>query len=851
MGDLERALTQPPRTYRPLVAYALNARLEADALRERVDWFHQIGYGGLMIMAWPGLPNAFMDDDWLASVGHVLDRAADLELEAWIWDDWTFPSGFGGGLVTQEPRYRARRLHLAHNILLEPGEEVTLTAPQRLVAAGVVPVNKYAYYAPAGPCRPLDVDPGDRLTHRAGTDRERLLVVSWEYTSFHQVSVTGNDPSDPTVCTVDMLNPAATRRFTEVVHQRYLTAVGRHVGRTLKGFFYDEPELPYAYPWTEAFLDAFRARKGYDPRQGLPLVLAYLPIAYMGMGGYAGCADDVYALANDYYDVWTDLAAEGFYGVLEDWCHDHQLLSIGHQDLDNKMNTLATVSGHFFKNSARNDHPGVDVIWKHVEPGRWLDFPRYAGSAARVLGKARAMSETLAEMGHGMHADAQRFVLEQQIVRNVTQFFLMASAYDGQAPGYEEPPDLSPGNPILDAFGPALHQRIGRVAALMNLGQTGCQVGLYLPMYDINREQHQLAHPHARNNHPAPWETVAEIAEHLTYLPCEFDYLWDDALRAMRPGQGGLVAPGGHAYTVIVVPPRSTLRPDIIQRLEAFAVAGGALLMYEEPLPAIEGHGTLCALPEQLDAHLPRPIQLDRPDGHIAMAQRIVGERRVYLLLNEDTAPFDAGARLAGRGQLCEVDPTTGRLTLAAVGRDPVLNVSWDATELRVFVLDPDGSLNAEPALKQTGEPRNLLRWTVTLPDGAERSLEGAWPTWAELGHATYAGWMVYRTDLSWTSCSETALLDLGDVGYGAEVLLDGQEVAQVPFRPYRALVPGLTRGEHTIEVRVLNTPASEVCGTRQREIERFGLAPNQKVLPDRDKLRSGLFGPVRLIPMG
>jgi len=515
------------------------------------------------------------------------------------------------------------------------------------------------------------------------------------------------------------------------------------------------------------------------------------------------------------------------------------------------MNTLATVSGHFFKNSARNDHPGVDIIWQHVEPGRWLDFPRYAGSAARVLGKARGMSETLAEMGHGMHADAQRYVLDQQIVRNVTQFFLMASAHDGQAPGYEEPPDLSPGNPILDAFGPALHARIGRVSALMNLGQTGCQVGLYLPMYDINQEQHRLAHPHARNNHPAPWETVAEIAEHLTYLPCEFDYLWDDALRAMEPGQGGLAAPGGHAYTVIVMPPRSTLRPDIIERLEAFVAAGGTLLMYEEPLPAVEEHAILCALPDQLDPHLPRPVRLDRAGGRIAMAQRQDGARRIYLLLNEDTRPFTSGVAFSGRGQLCEVDPSTGRLTLAAVGHDPVLNLSWEATELRLFVLDPAGALDAAPAPKQTGEPRNLLRWTLTLPDGSERPLEGAWPTWAELGYPTYTGWMTYRTELSWTSGSETALLDLGDVGYAAVVLLDGKEVAQVPFRPYRELVQGLTRGDHTLEVRVLNTPASQVCGTRVREIERFGPAPNQKVLPDRDKLRSGLFGPVRLIPMG
>jgi len=180
-----------------------------------------------------------------------------------------------------------------------------------------------------------------------------------------------------------------------------------------------------------------------------------------------------------------------------------------------------------------------------------------------------------------------------------------------------------------------------------------------------------------------------------------------------------------------------------------------------------------------------------------------------------------------------------------------VLNLSWEATELRLFVLDPDGSLDAAPARKQTGEPRNLLRWTLTLPDGSERPLESAWPTWAELGYPTYTGWMTYRTELSWTSGSETALLDLGDVGYGASVLLDGVEVTRVPFRPYRAYLQGLTRGEHTLEVRVLNTPASQVCGTRAREVERFGPAPNQKVLPDRDKLRAGLFGPVQLIPMG
>jgi hypothetical protein len=852
MLRIEQALHRVPRTYRPLVAYAMNAPLERDALQQRVGWFHEIGYGGLMLVPWPGLPNGFMDDAWLESVGHVMDRAAELGLEVWIWDEWTFPSGFGGGLVTEDPRFRARRLHISHDLILEPSEEISLTVPERVVSGGWAPVNKYVYYAPAGAWQPLTLQPGSQLTHRAGAQRERLVIVSWEYLSFQEISVTGNDPEDPTVCTVDMLNPDATRRFTQVVHECYAEAVGEHMGRTLKGFFYDEPELPYVFPWTERLAEAFQQRKGYDLRERLPMMMTYLPVAYMGMGGYPGVADDVYALANDYLDVWTDLVADGFYGVLETWCHEHGVLSIGHQDLDHKMNTLATVSGHFFKNSARNDHPGVDIIWQHVEPGRWIDFTRYAGSAARVLGKERGMSETLAEMGRGMHADAQRYVMEQQIVRNVTQFFLMASAYDGEAPGYEEDPDLLPGNPLLDAFGKDLHERIGRVSALMNVGQTGCEVGLYLPMYDISQEQHRLSHPHARNNYPSPWETVAEIAEHLTYLPCEFDYLWDDALRQMEPGDGGLVAPGGHTYRVIAVPPRSTLRPDIVARLEAFVSAGGVLLMYEEPLPTVEAFAHLCVAPDDLDPYLPRPVRLSPAGGHISTARRLDQGRSVYLLLNEDVSPHAASVAFSGHGRLFEIDPNTGHLTLVGVGDNPVLSVEWDATALRIFVLDEGESLSATRiALAQTGEPRELRAWRVTLPDGTERALDGSWPSWGDLGLPTYSGWMRYRASFVWDSSSTTASLNLGDVCYAAEVWLDGAQVATMPFRPYRAIIGGLTRADHTLEVRVLNTPANEVCGTRERDIELHGREPSHKVLPDRTKLRSGLFGPVRLIPMG
>ena len=55
----------------------------------------------------------------------------------------------------------------------------------------------------------------------------------------------------------------------------------------------------------------------------------------------------------DYHDVWTSLLAENFYGVIQEWCHQHGVLSIGHQGADETLNTLLSNCGVFFKNITR------------------------------------------------------------------------------------------------------------------------------------------------------------------------------------------------------------------------------------------------------------------------------------------------------------------------------------------------------------------------------------------------------------------------------------------------------------------------------------------------------------------
>lgn len=103
MMHLAGALRSRTAEFRPLMAFAWNAELDHGRLAEQIDWIKGEGFGGFMIIPTRGLPYEVMAEPWLEAVEFALKRAQEHGLEVWIWDDWSFPSGFGGGLVTADP----------------------------------------------------------------------------------------------------------------------------------------------------------------------------------------------------------------------------------------------------------------------------------------------------------------------------------------------------------------------------------------------------------------------------------------------------------------------------------------------------------------------------------------------------------------------------------------------------------------------------------------------------------------------------------------------------------------------------------------------------------------------------
>ena len=92
-------LANPPAKYRPVPFWSWNEKLDPEVLREQVRQMYEAGLGGFFMHARGGLQTAYLSEEWMECVNACLDEAGKLGMDAWLYDENGWPSGFGGGLV--------------------------------------------------------------------------------------------------------------------------------------------------------------------------------------------------------------------------------------------------------------------------------------------------------------------------------------------------------------------------------------------------------------------------------------------------------------------------------------------------------------------------------------------------------------------------------------------------------------------------------------------------------------------------------------------------------------------------------------------------------------------------------
>jgi len=861
----------PPREYgaiQPFLGWnGPDAKDRMDRIVRDLDRLSAAGIYVINMSPGRGEPK-YLSPEHMAQVKFVVQEAAKRGMKLWIQDECDYPSGFAGGLVSERvPELTMQALDADIRITVMPGQTLKMPTPPDTLGA-------LAVFAPTGAALVVPIDPGG-IDWRAPAPPAGFVGYPkpWELILVRHVfrssptrasnRADGTRAKDSQYALIDYLNPEATRAFLRITHETYKQAVGDAFGKTILGFFGDEPDYTGFMPWTPKLLDEFRRQKGYDLQPRLPLLFAPKMTA------------EAWRVKADYWDLWSGMFRETFFGEQAAWCERNNLEYLVHLNHEEEMlklevpEDLIRNEGDFFRDMRRVQVPGIDNLSQtipnlvHTPDATWNvnnNFPKLASSAAHLFGRPKVWTESAG--GPGVDG---KYQLDFQLVRGINALQLRVPVA-GQGPGLAAVPPQ----------GPMLAWYTDRAGYLMAIGRPAAQVGLYHPAASMWMGDE------------AADRSITKIGWQLFEHQVDWDYFDEQSLTSVATIEdGGFKNLSGQVYRAIVVPSSTVISRTGLERFQAFVKAGGKLIFVGRTPSLIVDKTFLDArdapdlsfatlvepsgdITDRVLAALPKPdVKLNAPFQRLTYTRRSWRDAEMYFFFNESNQEESRVATLAGRGQAQvwslaagEIRPIEG----ATAGSDsvtvPLLFEPYEAKVIVVGPLPPAAAPDATIGVTIGGELALSAAagwldlggdWMLDLNG---KQMTTALKSWEALGTPGFAGQAVYRKqfDAPAVPAGKHVFLEIADVRDYARVRLNGTTWPARAWQPYRWDVTGaLKAGVNDLEIQVYSTAAGRGPAPPPPPAATAPGAATPPPAPTGGRGRgapavSGLLGPVRLV---
>ena len=206
MDQIIKKISCIPQRYRPIPFWSWNDDLQIDELKRQIRWMHAKGIGGFFMHARGGLKTPYLGEEWMKAVEACCEEAKLLGMNAWVYDENGWPSGFAGGKLLEKEENRD--MYILHQI-------------------GALDLKADVSY----------------LITDTSLDRCSQYREDGTYLNLYLCR---------SASTVDILNPDVVDKFLYLTHQQYKNRLGDAFTEKLAGFFTDEPQY-------------FRAETPYTP----------------------------------------------------------------------------------------------------------------------------------------------------------------------------------------------------------------------------------------------------------------------------------------------------------------------------------------------------------------------------------------------------------------------------------------------------------------------------------------------------------------------------------------------------------------------------------------------------------
>src|SRR5512139_1364380 len=99
--EVKGLLAQPPREYASAPLWVWNDMLTPEQIRGTLRDLAGQQVKQAFVHPRPGLMTPYLSGDWFRLWKHALKEAERLDMNIWIYDENSYPSGFAGGLVPE------------------------------------------------------------------------------------------------------------------------------------------------------------------------------------------------------------------------------------------------------------------------------------------------------------------------------------------------------------------------------------------------------------------------------------------------------------------------------------------------------------------------------------------------------------------------------------------------------------------------------------------------------------------------------------------------------------------------------------------------------------------------------
>lgn len=509
---IQRLKTENLTDYASIPFWSWNNELNPKELVRQIRRMKDAGCGGFIMHARTGLITEYLSEEWFHCVEVCLQEAERLGMNAWLYDENGWPSGFVGGELLKNPEF------LAPYLVYEVKNNFDETA--------------LAVY------------------ERTEFSTRRLIDGQKAYDGKYHSVYLRTSPAN-----TDILNPDVVTAFLSMTYDRYYERFKSYFGKTLKGFFTDEPQyFRYATPIS-------RAMFAYGDR----LTDGLLHLFFNERQDYE------YRVW--YYETMNELYTHNFYERIYRWCEEHHCMLTGHSIEETALFTQMWGCAGCTPSYEFEHIPGVDNLGQN---GTAVLSARQIGSAAQQLGKKHVLTETFGCSGYDVSVRKLRAIAEKQYVHGVN--FMCQHLYPYSLAGQgkvDHPPCFSAHMPWTKEFR-AFNDYFTRLGYLLANSRELADVAVINPMQSLFLDYY-------RNDEEQCMEVDRAFAELQAYLGDRhvlYHIADETILRRHGSVEGDALKVGACTYRTVVIPYMRSMAASTKKLLEAYVQNGGKVFLF-------------------------------------------------------------------------------------------------------------------------------------------------------------------------------------------------------------------------------------------------------------------------------